>query len=318
MPRSRSPSPAPAGDSHGDSHGDSAPAAAEPAEEVKLYVGNLDFAANEDSLRETFGAHGEITDCFLPMDRESGRPRGFGFVTFSTRSAAEQAIAKLDQTDMGGRTIRVNESRPKGESAPGGGGGGGGFNASGGADVKLYVGNLSYDTTQDTLQAEFEKIGSVSDCYLPTDRETGRIRGFAFVTMVAADAQTALDKMNGAEVDGRELRVNEAKPKGESRGGGGGGGYGGGGGNRGGGRGGGGGGYGGGGGSYGGGGGYDRGGGGGGSYGGSSGGGGSYGGGGGYDRGGGGGGYGGGGDRGGGGGGYGGGGGGNYGGGGGY
>ena len=57
---------------------------------------------------------------------------------------------KLDQTELGGRAIRVNESRPKGERAPGGFGGGGGFNTAGSANVKLYVGNLSFDTTQDT------------------------------------------------------------------------------------------------------------------------------------------------------------------------
>ena len=189
------------------------------------------------------------------MDRESGRPRGFGFITFSSRGAAQEAISKMDQTELGGRTIRVNESRPRGDTGPGGGGfggggggfggggggfggggggGGGAFNPSGAPDVKLYVGNLSFDTTQDILQGEFEKFGAVSDCYMPTDRETGRTRGFAFVTMAANDARAALGQLNEAEIDGRVIRVNEAKPKGEMGGGrggfGGGGGYGGGGG----------------------------------------------------------------------------------------
>lgn len=217
--RSRSPSPA--------KDGDSAPAEnAAPAEDVKLYVGNLDYDTDETKLREAFGAFGEVVDVFLPTDRESGRPRGFGFVTLSGRKAADEAITKMDQTELGSRTIRVNESRPRGEGPPAGAGGGGGFNAAGGADVKLYVGNLSFDTTQDTLQGQFEKFGEVSDCFLPTDRETGNIRGFAFVTMGAADAEKALSELNGAEVDGRELKVNEAKPK-NAGGGGRGGGYGG-------------------------------------------------------------------------------------------
>jgi len=140
----------------------------------------------------------------------------------------------MDQTELDSRTIRVNESRPKGEDgdfrSPGGRGAGGrgaggrgGFN-SGGArseNVKLYVGNLSFDTTEETLRSAFEEYGSVSDCFLPTDRESGQTRGFAFVTMQSEDAEKALAEMNGADVDGRSLKVNEAQPKGESRGGGG-------------------------------------------------------------------------------------------------
>lgn len=160
----------------------------------------------------------------MPLDRESGRPRGFGFIGFDSRPAAEAAIAKMDQAELGSRNIRVNESRPRSErsqnSAPSGGnGGGGGFNASGAAEVKLYVGNLSYDTTEESLRDMFASCGVVSDAMLPVDRETGRIRGFAFVTMPAADAEKAI-AMDGQEVNGRTLRINEAQPR-ESRGGGG-------------------------------------------------------------------------------------------------
>ena len=141
------------------------------------------------------------------MEYGTQRPRGFGFVTLSSRAAAEEAIAKMDQAQLDSRTIRVNESRPRGESGPGGAGPGGkgGFNASGAAEVKLYVGNLSFDTAQDNVRSHFEKYGEVTDCFMPTDKETGKVRGFAFVTMVAADAEKACDEMNGVEIDGREL-----------------------------------------------------------------------------------------------------------------
>lgn len=80
----------------------------------------------------------------------------------------------------------------------------------------------------------FEEYGTVSDCFMPTDRDTGKVRGFCFVTMPSADAEVACAKMNGRELDGRPLRVNEAQPRGGGGGGGGGrgdgGGYGGGGG----------------------------------------------------------------------------------------
>jgi cold-inducible RNA-binding protein len=90
--------------------------------------------------------------------------------------------------------------------------------------MKLYVGNLSYSTTQDTLQAEFSAHGQVEEVAIITDRETGRPRGFAFVTMAnEEEGRTAIDTLNGREVDGRTITVNEARPKTERGGGGGGG-----------------------------------------------------------------------------------------------
>ena len=112
--------------------------------------------------------------------------------------------------------------------------------------MKLYVGNISFNTTNQDLNDLFGAIGTVESANIVEDRETGRSRGFGFVEMASKEeAENAIAQLNGKEVDGRELKVNEAKPQ-ESRGGGGRGGYGGGGGGRGGNRGGGGGGYGGG------------------------------------------------------------------------
>lgn len=88
--------------------------------------------------------------------------------------------------------------------------------------VKLYVGNLSFETTEDSVRQLFEQWGTVTDCFLPTDRDTGKMRGFCFVTMPANVAEEACNKANGYELDGRPLRVNEAQPKGSSGGGGGG------------------------------------------------------------------------------------------------
>ncbi|HUS30325.1 MAG TPA: RNA-binding protein [Kofleriaceae bacterium] len=127
-------------------------------------------------------------------------------------------------------------------------------------NTRLYVGNLSFNTTADSVRAAFQPFGNVSDVHLVTDRETGRSRGFAFVTMgTPEEAAKAIESMDGKQLDGRPLRVNEAEQRQARGGGGGGGGY----------RGGGGGGYGGGGG----GGGYGGGGGGGGDWGGGGGGG---------------------------------------------
>jgi cold-inducible RNA-binding protein len=105
--------------------------------------------------------------------------------------------------------------------------------------MKLYVGNLSFDTNEETLRAAFEADGRVvNSVAIITDRETGRPRGFAFVEMGSpADGEAAISALDGRELDGRVLRVNEARPKnsngGGFGGGGGRGGYGGGGGGRG-------------------------------------------------------------------------------------
>ena len=97
--------------------------------------------------------------------------------------------------------------------------------------MKLYVGNLSFNTTNQDLNDLFAEIGPVQSSNVIEDRETGRSRGFGFVEMAnQADGERAISELNGKEVDGRELKVNEAKPQERNGGGGGRGGFGGGGG----------------------------------------------------------------------------------------
>ncbi|MEM6252430.1 MAG: RNA-binding protein [Cyanobacteria bacterium P01_D01_bin.156] len=89
--------------------------------------------------------------------------------------------------------------------------------------MSIYVGNLSYDATRDDINTVFAEYGSVQRVHLPTDRETGRPRGFAFVEMSSEDEESAaIEALDGAEWMGRDLRVNKARPR-EQRGGGGGG-----------------------------------------------------------------------------------------------
>jgi len=81
----------------------------------KLYVGNLSFVVSEGKLKELFSQFGEITEVVLVTDRATGRLRGFGFVTFAEDAAAEKAIAEMNGKEVEGRTIKVNEARPKRE-----------------------------------------------------------------------------------------------------------------------------------------------------------------------------------------------------------
>lgn len=95
---------------------------------MKLYVGNLSFSTSEARLREIFAEHGDVTSASLVMDRETGRPRGFGFVEFANDDHAKAAMAALSGKNIDGRDLTVNEAKPR----EAGGGGRGGFGGGGG------------------------------------------------------------------------------------------------------------------------------------------------------------------------------------------
>jgi RNA recognition motif-containing protein len=90
----------------------------------RLYVGNLSFQATPDTLREAFGSCGEVTDVHIVQDRETGQSRGFAFVTMGTAAEAAKAISTLNGSDLGGRSLRVNEAEERQNRGGGGGGGG--------------------------------------------------------------------------------------------------------------------------------------------------------------------------------------------------
>src|SRR5881394_3389796 len=96
---------------------------------MKLYVGNLSFNTSESQLRELFAAHGEVASASLVMDRDTGRPRGFGFVEFNNDEQAKAAMTALNGKNVDGRDLTVNEAKPR---EGGGGGGRGGFGGGGG------------------------------------------------------------------------------------------------------------------------------------------------------------------------------------------
>jgi cold-inducible RNA-binding protein len=87
---------------------------------VRLFIGNLPYAASEAELREHLSSVGEPTQIVLPVDRETGRPRGFAFVDYADRAVAEAAISKFDQQSFKGRPLAVSEARPREERGPGG------------------------------------------------------------------------------------------------------------------------------------------------------------------------------------------------------
>lgn len=98
---------------------------------TKLFVGNLSFNTTENQLQDLFSAHGTVMEVDLIMDKFSGRPRGFGFVTMESKEAAEAAIQALHGKQVDGRAVTVNEARPREERPPRSGGGGGGYRGGG-------------------------------------------------------------------------------------------------------------------------------------------------------------------------------------------
>ena len=87
---------------------------------TKLFVGNLAFTTTENDLQDTFAAHGVVTEANLMMDRTTGRPRGFAFITMASAEDAQKAISAMNGADLGGRSLTVNEARPREERAGGG------------------------------------------------------------------------------------------------------------------------------------------------------------------------------------------------------
>lgn len=191
---------------------EAAPAAAAPVE-TQVYIGNISWDTMEEDLVDTFSEFGEVVKCNVVMDQD-GRSRGFAFVTYTNGDSAEAAITALNETMVDGRTIRVDRVLPQGErpvrAERPAGGGGGRPNLS--SPYRLYVGNLPWRFDDYDLEDAFAEFGEVADAKVVFDRESGRSRGFGFVTLnTDAEVDAAVDALDGADVDGRMIRVNRAK-----------------------------------------------------------------------------------------------------------
>ena len=173
-------------------------------DKMKIYCGSLSFDSTEKTIRDLFAAYGKVFSIYLPEDKEYGGSRGFAIVTMAAEGGAK-AIQELDGVEVDGRKIRVNEAKPKGAAG------------AASSTTKMYVGNLDFDTTAETLRDAFAEYGEVKDCTLPEDRDFGGSRGFGFVVMDAEDAKVALAELDGIELDGRVIRVTEADGRKGSR-----------------------------------------------------------------------------------------------------
>jgi len=190
----------------------------------KCFVGGLAWETTEESLREFFGKFGKITDAVVMRDRQTGQPRGFGFVTFEDPEVAKQVCG--EQHSLDGRTVETKISVPREQLAPGQPTGGSATNpepmpyeASGqnhdeNSCKKLFLGGLPVSATEESLKEYFCKFGEVQEIQIMRDRATGASRGFGFCTFAGeGSAALALKEARRHEIDGKMVEIKPAETR---------------------------------------------------------------------------------------------------------
>ena len=181
-------------------------------------MGRLSWSVDNDRLAQEFAHCGEVESANVQMDRESGRSRGFGYVRFTTSEAVEKALLMNGQ-EIDGRAVNIDRStapdksqaRDKRAQAFG--------DQTNPPSSTLFVGNLSYNVSEDTVWSFFNDYG-VKSVRLPTDRDSGRPKGFGYVEFEDVDgAKKAFEAKNGADIEGRSVRLDYSQPRDSSGGG---------------------------------------------------------------------------------------------------
>ncbi|GJN31622.1 hypothetical protein PR202_gn00087 [Eleusine coracana subsp. coracana] len=177
------------------------------SEELRLFVGNLPFSVDSAQLAGLFEQAGSVEMVEVIYDKLTGRSRGFGFVTMSSVEEVEAAVEQFHGYVLDGRSLRVNAgpAPPREQSAP---------KAPRGEANRVYVGNLSWGVDNSALANLFKEQGEVLEARVIFDRETGRSRGFGFVTYGSAEeVENAISNLDGADLDGRQIRVTVAESR---------------------------------------------------------------------------------------------------------
>ncbi|KAG2710479.1 hypothetical protein I3760_04G029600 [Carya illinoinensis] len=178
----------------------------EPSEEAKLFVGNLRYDVDSEKLAEIFNQAGIVEVAEVIYNRETDRSRGFGFVTMSTVEEAEKAVDLFNRYDLNGRLLTVNKAAPRGSRSE--------RPRVNDSSFKIYVGNLSWQVDDARLEQVFSEHGKVVNARVVCDQETGRSRGFGFVTMSSeTELNDAIAALDGQNFDGRAMRVNVAEER---------------------------------------------------------------------------------------------------------
>ncbi|PSC76786.1 heterogeneous nuclear ribonucleo 1 [Micractinium conductrix] len=165
---------------------------------AKLFLGGLSWDTTEEKLRDHFSKYGSIVEAVVMRDRQTGRPRGFGFVTFTAPEAADAVVQDIHVID--GRQIDAKKSVPQ-EQKP--------------KARKVFVGGLSPETTEDQFRDYFSQYGEVVEAQIMQDHMSGRSRGFGFVTFAEdASAENVFATGTMHDLGGKKVEVKPATPKG--------------------------------------------------------------------------------------------------------
>lgn len=188
----------------------------ENEEQGKIFVGGLSWETTQESLLNYFSRFGEVVDSVV-MCNETGRSRGFGFVTFRDPSCVATVLAGGPH-QLDGRTVDPKSCNPRSASRPGGGGGGPGARGGRGkgSTTKIFVGGLPATVTETDLHAFFSEYGKVTEVLIMYDQEQRRSRGFGFVSFETEDAVNQLTGQRYVEISGKQVECKRAEPK-ESR-----------------------------------------------------------------------------------------------------
>lgn len=169
----------------------------------KIFIGGLTWETTADTLQKHFGRYGEITDSVVMKNRNTGHPRGFGFVTFADPTVCDKVLKDTHVID--GRTVEAKQTVPR-EKGP--------ATSKGPKSKKIFVGGLTTTTTEEELKVYFEKFGKVVEHQIMQDHKTGRSRGFGFVTF---DSEEVVDNILSQgrllELSGKQVEVKIAEPK---------------------------------------------------------------------------------------------------------
>ncbi|XP_042475205.1 29 kDa ribonucleoprotein A, chloroplastic-like [Macadamia integrifolia] len=179
---------------------------------LKLFVGNLPFSVDSAELAGLFEGAGNVEMVEVIYDKVTGRSRGFGFVTMSTVEEVEAAAQQFNGYELDGRPLRVNAGPPP----PKEGGSSRGPRVGGGFDSqnRVYVGNLAWGVDDLALESLFNEQGKVMEAKVVYDRESGRSRGFGFVTYGSAEeVNNAISALDGVDLNGRSIRVTVAESR---------------------------------------------------------------------------------------------------------
>jgi RNA-binding protein Musashi len=187
-------------------------AVVETAATKKLYVAGISYEATEESLIAYFSGFGQVEKAMVMKNKETGKSRGFGFVTFADESIVAGIMASHNQTklEMEGRSLDLKGAVPKGSPVLYSGDRMGGPKA---PQKKMFIAGLDKATTEETFSQYFAAFGTVTEAFIQKSRETGESRGFGFITFDSAEAVEQVMKNHSHVVDGSSVECKVAVPK---------------------------------------------------------------------------------------------------------